>query len=373
MRRYLLVALWPAGMAAIAAAAVVAVRRAPAVPVPPLPDDPGDPALTEPAEPEAERFEPPVPATAPAEVPATGPRPSGVPRPGWMAARLARGTNPYADPSPDLPGWRQGLLQLAVISLAGGVLAYRVMELVGRPVLKHGPKMDVPVERWTRSHQVPAWASKVELLNKVGSSWTTWAAAGSAGACLSVSWPRQKWLPPSVLASAIVVDKCTTSALRRRFGRVGPPSSPLGTYPAGGPDRVVLFTSLIANMLWREFSGSERGKALAVGAVGGLAFNMSYCREYLSRHWLTDILCGLLYGALLYAPFALAIQLIAGPPVAKFTPHGVSASVAPLASVSRWLPSTEGNATSGPVTRARGPSGPVSTAPSASTATSSSP
>jgi len=316
MRRYLMVALWPAGLATIAAAAVVAARRAPAAPARPLSDD--GPGLADPAVPADEPggFGVPLPGTAASGAPPADPRANGTPAPGGLAA-VVPGPGWFSDADPDLPGWRLGALQLAAISLAGGVLAYRVMELVGGPVLKHGPRIDVPVERWTRAHQVPAWASVVDRLNKVGSSWTTWAAAGTAGACLSTSWSRQKWLPPSVLASAITVDKLTTLALRRRFGRLGPPGSPNGTYPAGGPDRVVLFSGLIANMLWREYSGTRRGKALALGVLGGLAFNMSYCREYLSKHWLTDILSGLFYGAILYAPFALAIRVIAGPPVRR--------------------------------------------------------
>jgi hypothetical protein len=311
MRRYLLVALWPAGMTAIAAAVAVAARRAPVTPLQPAHGDPGDQDVAEPEE--YEEYE-----------------------------------DAFGDHDPQLPGWRQGLIQLAAISIAGGVLSYRVMELIGRPVLKYGPRIDEPVERWTSSHQVPAWAEVMRRLNNVGSSWTTWAAAGASGACLAMSWQRQKWLPPSLLASVIVVDKCTTSALRNRFGRLGPPGSPYGTYPAGGPGRVVLFTGLIANMLWREFSGTERGRVLAMGAIGVFAFNMAYCREYLSKHWLTDIVSGLVYGSVMYAPFAVAIRAIAGPPVHK--PAGqppdpgslladrsqaVSASVAPVASVRR--------------------------------------
>jgi hypothetical protein len=291
MRRYLLVGLWPAGMITIAAAVAVAMRRAPAAPVRLSPPGPAEPGAAE---------------TAGFGVPVAVAAHNGVPqRASWLS-----------DPDPDLPDWREGVLKLAAISLAAGVLAYQVMELVGVPVLRYGPKIDVPAERWTSDHQLPAWATAVERLNHVGSSWTSWSAAGTAGACLSATWSRQKWLPPSVLASAVVVDKCTTMALRRSIGRAGPPSSPMGTYPAGGPDRAVLFTGLIANMLWREFSGSARGKALALGLIGGFAFNISYSRLYLSKHWLTDIASGLLYGAVLYLPYAGAIRLIAGPPVA---------------------------------------------------------
>ena len=76
---------------------------------------------------------------------------------------------------------------------------------------------------------------------------------------------------------------------------------------------MVLFYGLIAYLLWREFSGSQRGMIYAIGTVAALSFNEAYSREYLSKHWLTDIVTGLLYGALLLAPSVAAVRLIAGP------------------------------------------------------------
>jgi hypothetical protein len=260
VRRYLLVALWPAGIAAITAATVVAARRA---------ARPGKPA------------EPDV---------------------------VPDGTQP-AEERELLPD----LIRLGALSAASGVAGYAVMSLIGPPIVNHGLAIDEPVYRWINDNQVRPWAAVLDRLNKVGNTWTTWGAAGAAATCLGVAWQRQKWLPPAALGSAIVVDHYATLALRHRFNRLGPPSSPLGTYPAGGPDRVVLFYGLIAHMLWREFSGSKRGKICAVGSVTALAFHQAYCREYLSKHWFTDILSGLLYGGVLLAPFIAAVRLIAGP------------------------------------------------------------
>ena len=53
--------------------------------------------------------------------------------------------------------------------------------------------------------------------------------------------------------------------------------------------------------------------ASATGAVAALAFSQAYCRQYLSQHWFIDIVCGLVYGALLLGPFIAAVRLIAGP------------------------------------------------------------
>jgi membrane-associated phospholipid phosphatase len=283
VRRYLLAALWPAGLAAIAAATAVAARRAPAAPALVALDGPAGP-----------------PGTRSADL-------AGEPQ--WDGARLAEVTDAAAAHS-DWPG---DLIRLGAICCGAGAAAYGVMTLLGRPIVDHGPAIDEPIFRWTSSHQVNRWATIMERFNKVGNTWTIWGAAGAAAACLSVTWPRQKWLPPAALGAAVVVDHYVTLALRHRFGRPGPPASPLGTYPSGGCDRVVLFYGLIAHMLWRESGASYRGKVWAIGAVTALSFNVAYCREYLGKHWFTDIVFGLFYGVLLLGPFIAAIRLIAGP------------------------------------------------------------
>ena len=78
---------------------------------------------------------------------------------------------------------------------------------------------------------------------------------------------------------------------------------------------MVLFYGLIAYLLWREFSGTSQGKAWAVGTVTALAFNEAYSREYLEKHWFSDIGAGLLYGAVLLAPSIVGVRMIAGPAV----------------------------------------------------------
>lgn len=263
MRRYLLVALWPVGLAAIAAATVAAARRGPSAP--------GRAALD-----------------------------SAVPvSPGGLPAVSS--------------DWVRDLIRLAAIGGTGGAASYKIMELLGRPVVNHGLTIDEPLFRWTEDHQLGWWAAIMRRLNTLGNVWTTWGAAGAAAACLGVSWRQQRWLPPAALGAAMLADHFATTRLHRTIRRPGPPPNPCGTYPAGGPDRIVVFSGLIAYLLWREFSGSRSGKAWAIGAVAALAFSQAYCRQYLSQHWFIDIVCGLVYGALLLGPFIVAVRLIAGP------------------------------------------------------------
>jgi membrane-associated phospholipid phosphatase len=328
MRRYLLVALWPAGLAAITAATAVAVRRGRAAAGssrPGVPSDHGRPAPAGEASPGSPGLNSAAPDSAAPDsaAPDSAAPDSAAPdsaAPDTAApdsagpGGLGLGGAAPVGPERTMPDWLPGMVQLAAISAAGGVLSYELMVLLGGPVVKHGPRIDVPIMEWTSTHQVEPWAVVLERLNKVPNTWTTWGACGAAAACLAAGRPAGKWLPPSVLGAAIVVDHYVTLALRHKFHRPGPPASPLGTYPSGGCDRVVLFYGLIANLVWREFSGSQRGRAMALGATSLLAFNAAYCRQYLSKHWFTDVITGLVYGAMLYVPFAAAIRLLASPP-----------------------------------------------------------
>jgi membrane-associated phospholipid phosphatase len=305
MRRYLLAALWPAGEAAIAAATVRAARRAPR------------------RQGQADRAVPgrlgPFPelgAALPGLIDGASRFGSVLAGPLGRSAEARREARRESSGSTALPDWAPDLIRLGVITGAGGLMAYEVMKLIGPAVIKHGPAIDEAVVRWTDSHQVKKWAVIMERLGKIGNTWTTWGAAGTAAVCLAASWRDRKWLPPAALGTALLVDHYVTIAIRRKFGRPGPPDSPGGTYPSGGCDRVVLFYGLIAYLIWREFSGSQRGKIYAIGTVAALSFNEAYSREYLSKHWLTDIVTGLLYGGLLLAPSVAAVRLIAGPVIA---------------------------------------------------------
>lgn len=201
---------------------------------------------------------------------------------------------------------------LGLIAL-GALAVYGIMALLGLLVVHHGLAVDRPVNDWMTGHRVHAWAGVMNRLTKIGNTWTCWGAAGAAAVCLAVSWRSHRWLPPAALGALIVVDHYVTLALRHTFHRLGPPDSPLGTYPSGGCDRVIVFCGLIAYLLWREFSGQRRAAIWAAAAVAALGFNEAYSRVYLTLHWFTDALSGLLYGGLLLAVFIAAVRVAAGP------------------------------------------------------------
>jgi membrane-associated phospholipid phosphatase len=268
--KYLVAAIWPVGIAVLAAVAFVLVRD------------------TSPAWDAASATPGPPPGHRSHKASGIG---SGMTDAVWETARFG------------------------AVAAAGTLVVFGVMCALGLIVVHHGLAIDRPIFNWMSRHQVHIMRALMKRLTKLGDTWTTWGAALAAAACLAVTWRSKKWLPPIVLASAIVIDHFTTLALRHVFHRLGPPTSPLGTYPSGGCDRVILFYGLIAYLLWREFSGQRRTAVLAGAAVAALGFTEAYSRVYLSLHWFTDALSGLLYGGLLLTIFIVAVHLVAGRPI----------------------------------------------------------
>jgi undecaprenyl-diphosphatase len=201
--------------------------------------------------------------------------------------------------------------RLAVVLLAGGAAVYAIMAALGLIVVRYAPAADEPIFRWTVAHRLPAWAHVVADLTKIGDTWTTWGVCVSAAVCLAVTWREKRWLPAAVLVAVIIIDHFTAVGLRQTFHRAGPPTSPAGTYPSGGVDRVFLMYGLVAYLLWREFSRSRRAAVWWGTAVTALGFNEAYSRAYLTLHWFTDTLAGAVFGCLQLAVFITAVHWVA--------------------------------------------------------------
>ena len=297
MIRYLVVLIWPAGMAVIFGVAFLAWRRNV------------------------------VMSAAAASHSASH---SG-PQPGRHHSRRAGGRSAFSEAV-------GGSARFGVLAVVGAIVVFGVMALLGLLVVYHGLAIDRPVFKWLSSHQVHAAAAAMNRLTKIGDTWTAWGAAIAAAVSLAVTWRDKRWLPPVALASLIVIDHYTTLALRHVFHRLGTPTSPLGTYPSGGCDRCIVFYGLIAYLLWREFSGRRTTAIWAAAVVAALGFNEAYSRVYLSLHWLTDALSGLIYGGLLLLAFILAVRAVAGRSVLPWAGQ-------PVPSVPVGLSPTEGSVT----------------------------
>lgn len=208
---------------------------------------------------------------------------------------------------------RSSIVGMLLILAVGALAVYAVTCLLGVLVVHAGPSIDKPIYSWMTHHRVHIWQAVMNRLTKTGNTWTTWGAAAAAAACLAAFYRREKWLPPVVLGAAVVIDHFLTLALRHTFHRLGPPASPLGTYPSGGCDRVIVFYGLIAYLIWREVSGRRSTAIWLAGVVMALGFSEAYSRVYLTLHWFTDAISGLIYGGFILAVFIATIRLVNGP------------------------------------------------------------
>jgi membrane-associated phospholipid phosphatase len=208
---------------------------------------------------------------------------------------------------------RSSIIGMLLILVVGAVAVYALTSVLGVLIVHTGPSIDKPIYYWMIHHRVHFWKSAMDRLTKIGDTWTTWGAAVAAAVCLAAFYRSHKWLPPVALGAAIFIDHYLTIVLRRTFHRIGPPGSPLGTFPSGGCDRIIVFYGLIAYLIWREISGSRRAAIWSAGVVAALAFSEAYSRGYLTLHWFTDIISGLIYGGLILAVFIITIRVVVGP------------------------------------------------------------
>jgi membrane-associated phospholipid phosphatase len=236
------------------------------------------------------------------------------PRRSALAATASVNGQHSSDAAPGLRSVRSSIVGMLLILAVGAVAVYALTCLIGLLVVHAGPHIDKPIYTWMTQHRVHSWKSINNRLTKVGDTWTTWGAGVAAATCLAAFYRRNKWLPPVALGSAIVIDHYMTQALRHTFHRIGPPDSLAGTFPSGGCDRIIVIYGLIAYLIWREASRNRRAAIWAAGVIGALAFNEAYSRQYLTLHWTTDILSGLIYGCLILAVFIATIRLVVGPP-----------------------------------------------------------
>jgi hypothetical protein len=212
---------------------------------------------------------------------------------------------------------RSSIIGMLLILAAGAAVVFALVCLLGLLVVHAAPGVDKTIYNWMIHHRVHSWTSVMKRATKVGDTWTTWGATVAAAVCLAALCRRDKWLPPVALGAALVIDHYVTQALRHTFHRLGPPDSPLGTFPSGGCDRIIVLYGLIAYLIWREVSGTRRGAIWSAGAVALLAFNEAYSRAYLTLHWTSDIISGLIYGSLLLIVFIATIRLVVGPARAR--------------------------------------------------------
>lgn len=204
---------------------------------------------------------------------------------------------------------RPGAALTVVLAWSAAVVA--VFWPIGK--LAHGLEkaVDWPVLTWVATRRSPGFEAFNWFYTGLGDryplKWVTFVGA----VVFAVLWRRRFWIPLLAVPAQFVLEQYVQAIIAGMVDRGHPPTG-LGTYPSGGIARIVMVfgtLALFAALTWRF----NRKIQVALGtAVLLLASYEGYSRIYVQKHWLTDVLSGLLFGPALFAGFALAVCVLAG-------------------------------------------------------------
>jgi membrane-associated phospholipid phosphatase len=151
-------------------------------------------------------------------------------------------------------------------------------------------------------------------------------------AALTFAWVRHRRgiavLTPAVLIlAAYEIEHQLQHTLKLLAARTGPVPAGLGSFPSGGCARLICVYGLIIYLVLRRLNLTRTKIAVAAWTVlAAASFTEAYSRLYLGKHWISDIVGGLVFGVLLLLVFIAATQVLDRPDPAPDEPEVASAA-----------------------------------------------
>lgn len=211
-----------------------------------------------------------------------------------------------------------GLPAAAVCFVAGAVVSAAVMLPLGllAKALQHG--VDDPVYRAVRS-RVPVpdhslFGKFNDRATLIGDRAVVDAMIIAAVIILGVLFGRRWWIPATVILVIAVMQYEGQVQLARIIDRGYPPVAGSGTFPSGGVSRLVAVYGAVAVLVVALLPHLAR-RHLVRTWTGIMLFGVieAFTRVYLSEHWLTDALAGLVFGAVLLVTARAAVAALGTP------------------------------------------------------------
>lgn len=176
---------------------------------------------------------------------------------------------------------------------------------------------------------VPWLTSAMKTLTQMGNNQPTQILTVIAAVLVGLVWSRYRpvlfaFLPAVVLLGAYELEHQLQVALLHLAHRGHPPTT-LGTYPSGGCARLVLTWGLIAYLLLipRKKTRSWQGYA-AMTFVACAAYIEGFSRIYLSKHWVSDVVGGWIFGLILLFVMIVATRVLDRPDAKHGPAHAQS-------------------------------------------------
>ena len=187
-----------------------------------------------------------------------------------------------------------------------GVLAHRLENVIDWPVLL-----------WVTDRRNPDFEQVNWFYTGLGDRYplkwvTVVGAALFAAIWLSIASLRKRfWLPLVAILAAFPIEQYVQSIVGSGVNRGHPPTG-LGSYPSGGIARIVMTFGALALFASLTFKLSRKWNITLGTIVFVMAVVEGYSRIYVQKHWLTDVISGLLFGPALFFGYALAVCILVG-------------------------------------------------------------
>ncbi|MEU8611353.1 phosphatase PAP2 family protein [Actinoplanes sp. NPDC048791] len=181
-----------------------------------------------------------------------------------------------------------------------GILAHRLENVIDWPVLL-----------WVTDRRSPGFEDFNWWYTTLGDRDPLKIVVVVAAVLFAPFWRKRFWIPLVAILLSFPLEQYVQAILAGMVNRGHPPTG-LGSYPSGGIARVVMTFGAIALFVALTWKMGRRWHVLLGTVVLIMATYEGYSRIYTQKHWLTDVISGLVFGPALFLGYALAVGILVG-------------------------------------------------------------